>query len=151
MDGTLLDAVDAGLEEFRRCLRVRVRRAVRESLGLGVGGAAFRIIETVLLRGPLSPSELAAVLEVRTSTMAAHLDRLEELGWARREPAGTNRVRVSITDAGRGALEHYVSLRRAVLAEVLRPLSPRQAAHFARLLRVCVAGQDGAATGGGFN
>jgi len=140
MADALIDLLDADLEEFRRCLRVRVRRAVRESLGLTVGGPAFRIVEALAAGGSASPSELAAALEVRTSTMAAHLDRLEELGWVRREPAGTNRVRVLATDAGRVALDQYVSLRRAALAEVLRPLSPEEMAGFAGLVRACVKG-----------
>lgn len=137
------NAVDADLEEFGRYLRARVRRAVRESLGQSVGSPAFHIIEAIISRGPTSPSDLATALEVRTSTMAAHLDRLEELDWARREPAasGTNRVRVSVTTAGRKAFEHYVSVRRAVLIDMLRPLATEQITALAEVLHVCVKAQ----------
>lgn len=124
MSDFLWEALDQDLEEFRRRLRVRVRRVMREAMGEAVGSAAFHIIEALERRGPLSPSDLAAALEVRTSTMTSHLDRLEALGWVRREAAapGTNRVRVSVTDAGREAMERYAALRRRVLHDMLSHL-----------------------------
>lgn len=146
MEEPELTAVDAAIEEFRRRLRARVRRALRESPGQSVGSPAFHLVETLITRGPLSPADLAALLEVRTSTTAAHLDRLGELGWVRREPAGAARVRVSVTPAGRQAFEHYVAIRRGVLAQMLRPLVPAQVRALAEALRACV---EDPAPGGG--
>ena len=144
LDATLLETLDADLEEFRRQLRVRLRRAVRNSLGRSVGSPAFRIIETLGSRGPLSPAELAAAMEVRTSTMAAHLDRLEELGWARRGPGrSTSRVLVRVTPAGRQACEQYRALRRAVLSTLLEPLAPGQMDAFASAVRLCARAENG--------
>ncbi|HUW65109.1 MAG TPA: MarR family transcriptional regulator [Spirochaetia bacterium] len=151
MDDYNFKTIDADLEEFRRHLRVRVRRALRESIGQGVGSPAFHIVEALVTRGPVSPSDLAAALEVRTSTVAAHLDRLEELGWAKREPAapGTNRVGVSATAAGRQAFDHYVAVRRAVLVDMLKPLSPEQVTALAQVLHICVGAQTAAARAAG--
>lgn len=139
-----LDVLDSDLEEFRRRMRVRMRRVVRETFGEGPGGgAAFHIIEVLLNHGLLSPSDLAVALEVRTSTMAAHLDRLEELRWAMREPAspGTNRVRVAVTELGRAAFDRYVDVRRAVLTELLAPLAPAQINALAQVLHQWVTAQ----------
>ncbi len=140
---SVLETLDADFEEFRRRVRVRVRRAVRETFGEGTGGAAFYIIEVLLNRGSLSPSDLAATLEVRTSTMTVHLDRLEELRWAKREPAspGTNRILVAVTTAGRTAFERYAQVRRSVLADVLAPLAPSQVATLAQGLHTWVEAQ----------
>ena len=147
----MLETLDRDLEEFRRHLRVRLRRAVRNSLGQSAGSPAFHIVEKLVSTGPLSPAELAAAMEVRTSTMAAHLDRLEELGWAQRGPAGsgTNRVRVWATPAGRRACEQYAALRRGVLSALLEPLGPEHLEAFAAALRLCVQARRGDAGGTG--
>ncbi len=143
MSDVMWEMLDRDLEEFRRRLRVQVRRAVREVIGEGVGSPAFHIIEALTRRGPMSPSDLASALQVRTSTMTTHLDRLEDLGWVRREAAapGTNRVRVLVTEAGLGAIERYVALRRGVLHDVLAPLPPEQVRSLAQALHACVQAQ----------
>ncbi|EQD47242.1 Bacterial regulatory protein, MarR [mine drainage metagenome] len=138
--------LDADLEEFRRRLRVRVRRAMRDAAPEGVGSPAFHIVEALAARGPLSPSDLAALLEVRTSTMAAHLDRLEDLGWVRREAAGGKRVRAAATPSGEAALARYVCARVDVLRDALRPLDAAQLQQLAQALRACVG--EGLASGG---
>ncbi len=144
-DRSVLEMLDADFEELRRRVRVRIRRAVRENLGEGTGGAAFHIVEVLLNHGPLSPSDLANILEVRTSTMTAHLDRLESLGWAKREGAapGTNRLRVAVTANGCTAFERYLEIRRAVLAGVLQPLEPARVAALARELHLLLQAQPG--------
>jgi DNA-binding MarR family transcriptional regulator len=126
--------LDGALEEVRRRLRVRLRRELRRR-GEYVGGG-FPILAQLAGSGPSSPSELADQLEVRTSTMAAHLDRLEEAGYIRRAPrdGGGGRVAVHLTDAGAGALARYVALRREVLREVLAALAPDEVGGLARLL-----------------
>lgn len=136
--------LDGALEEVRRRLRVRLRRELRRR-GEYVGGG-FPILAQLAAAGPSSPSELADQLEVRTSTMAAHLDRLEEAGLIRRTPrdGGGGRVAVHITDGGAAALGRYVALRREVLREVLGPLAPDEVRRLAQLLeRALGAGREG--------
>lgn len=142
LDAAILQLLDTDLEEFRRRLRVRVRRAMRDVQGEGVGSPAFHIVEALVSRGSSSPSELASLLEVRTSTMAAHLDRLVELKWVHREAAatGSNRVRVAVTALGKEAHERYVAARQEVLLEVLRPLTQAQQLCLADALHTCVSG-----------
>ncbi len=140
MSDTVWNTLDADLEEFRRRLRVRVRKALRDITGEGVGSPAFHILDALARRGPFSPSDLASALEVRTSTMTSHIDRLEDLGWVAREPAqaGTNRVRVQITPVGREAVQRYVAARRAVLHDVLAPLPPHLLAALGEALHLVV-------------
>lgn len=123
--GVDLKELDRNLETFRRRLRTRVRRALRESVGDGPGGGAFAVLERLVVSGPMAPAVLAAQLEVRTSTMTAHIDRLSELGWARREtvPQGPGRVRVSLTDEGRLAYERYLDIRREALGSLVASLT----------------------------
>lgn len=137
MDHAQLIAIDTEFDRFRQALSTRLRRRARELLGDAAGGASFHVLD-VLARGQaLSPSELAALREVRTSTMTVQLDRLEAAGWVQREPGcagGTGRVVVTITPAGRAVLERYRVLRREVLEELLSPLAPEQVAHLGEAL-----------------
>lgn len=141
--------LDRDLEEFRQLLRRRVRSAVRTALGDIVGLPALHLVGVLSQNGPMSPSELAARLEIRTSTMTAHLDRLEELGWAAREsgPVGPSRLRVVLTADGARAHERYVEARRRVVRDLLAPLAPEQMQDLARALRALVAAQNLASEG----
>lgn len=116
-----LQTLDQDLETFRRHFRTSVRRATREALGQVVGGPAFHLLEVLLTSGPQAPSHLAEHLAVRTSTMASHLNRLEEMGWIRRgeTSGGGGRIRVFVTPTGAEAHRLYVGIRRRVLEELL--------------------------------
>lgn len=123
MDGreALIRRVDRAFDTWHWAVAGRLRRRVREVLGEPSGGAAFKLLALVA-EEPRSPSELAARLQVRTSTMTVQLDRLEDAGWVRREPVGTaGRVRVVCTEAGRQALARYAGLRLEVWRELLEP------------------------------
>jgi len=136
MEEARLEQLDAMFETFRREWMSRVRRAAQEASG-GLGGrGAFRVLEVLLAHGPLSPSELAERVGVRTSTMTAHLDRLEEWGWASRQSAvsGAARVRVSLAQPGREAYARFVAGRRAVMKEMLADMGPEAVADLERAL-----------------
>jgi DNA-binding MarR family transcriptional regulator len=149
----VLRQLDGAFEEVRRRLRVRLRREWTKS-GEVVGGG-FHILAHLAEHGPRSPSELADSLEVRTSTMAAHLDRLEEAGYVRRVPRGPGggRVEVRTTPAGEAAYRRYLDKRQEVLRAVLGALAPDEMRTLARLLTRAVAAggdaQGGEAGGGG--
>jgi DNA-binding MarR family transcriptional regulator len=126
VDEQRLAALDARFERFRREWMGRVRRAAQDASG-GLGGrGAFRVLEVVLAHGPVSPSELADRVGVRTSTMTAHLDRLEEWGWAKRQPAPGpgSRMRVEVTARGREAFDRFLAARRSVMGDLLAGLPP---------------------------
>ena len=126
--------LDRILEEFRRRWRVRLRRATRDALGEGAGPQAFPLLEQIVAEGPLSPTELAQRLELRTSTIAAHIDRLEEIGWATRDGQGRKGVRVTATSAGEAAHRRYLALRRQLLGELVVALPEGDVQNLARLL-----------------
>ncbi len=131
-----VEMLDRNLETFRRRLRTRVRRALRETVGEGPGRGAFAVLEGLIAEGPAAPATLAARLEVRTSTMTAHIDRLAELGWARRESAvkGSNRIQVTVTEEGRNAYERYLAIRRQALGSLVEHLPAPERRTLARLL-----------------
>lgn len=137
MDDPILPRLDGALEELRRRLRVRLRRELHASGGEFVGGG-YHILSHLARGGARSPSELADSLEVRTSTMAAHLDRLEEAGYVRRTPRGASggaaRVEVRLTPAGECAYARYLETRQRVLSEVFAGLGPSELAELADLL-----------------
>lgn len=132
MDDHMLAEVDALLERFRQALSTKLRRRARELLGEAAGGASFQVLDVLAAGRAHSPSELASLREVRTSTMTVQLDRLEAAGWVQREPGGAalgaGRVCVTITPAGRQVLERYRVLRREVLGQLCAPLSDERMA-----------------------
>jgi DNA-binding MarR family transcriptional regulator len=138
-DGDLAE-LDRTFEELRRRWRVRLRRATREALGDAVGLRAFPLLEQLVERGPLSPTELAQRLELRTSTIAAHIDRLEELGWAERSGQGRKGVQVSATAQGAVAHGRYLELRRRMLSELVAPMGGRDVRELGRLLQELLRG-----------
>lgn len=145
MDENLLHQLDQDWHEAQQHIRTRMRRMLRDAGGPPVGGAGFRLLALVLTHGAQSPADLAKRLEIRTSTMTAHLDRLEELGWVSRQPLprGTARIQVEVTPEGRTAYEEYVVRRQAVVAEFLAPLGDREIATLATLLHRLVEDATG--------
>jgi DNA-binding MarR family transcriptional regulator len=147
MGDAILPRLDTSLEEVRRRLRVRLRRELHASGGEFVGGG-FQILAQLARAGAQSPSELADALEVRTSTMTAHLDRLEDAGFVRRRPraagGGAARLEVHITAAGEDAYARYLETRRRVLRDVLAALGETELGALADLLGRAV--KDRAAT-----
>jgi len=122
--------------EAQHVVRNRVRHSIREHVPGSVGGGGFHLLSHVIQAGPVSPSELAARLDIRSSTIANHLDRLEEAGWIVREAvSGTStRVQVRATAPGEEAYRRYLELRRTVLEGFLEPLGDDERALFSRLL-----------------
>ncbi len=135
-----LAELDRTFEELRRRWRVRLRRATREALGDAVGLRAFPLLEELVERGPLSPTELAQRLELRTSTIAAHIDRLEELGWAERAGQGRKGVQVSATAQGAAAHGRYLELRRRMLTQLVAPMGGDDVRELGRLLQELLQG-----------
>ncbi len=137
-----IQELDLVLEEFQRRWRVRLRRTIRDALGDSAGLRAFPLLGQVVCHGPLSPTELAQRLELRTSTIAAHVDRLEELGWATRGGKGRKGVLVRATPEGEAAHRRYLGLRRQLLGEFTLPLRDEEVQALRRLLDALVRGQS---------
>jgi len=140
IDEDTLVQLDRDLEDLRRRLRTRLQRD-----GASGGphlGRGFHILAHLIEggSGAGSPTELADTSGVRTSTMAAHIDRLEEAGYVRRSPRdASGRVEVRVTPEGRDAYRRYLEVRQSVLRDILAPLAPAQTRQLADLLARALA------------
>ena len=78
--------------------------------------------------GPMTSTALATRLESSTATVVNRIDRLEALGYVRREPHPIDRrsVHVTITAAGAACVERTVIARTAEREHFLSVLTDRQ-------------------------
>ena len=103
--------------------------------------AQYRALVVLASRGPQRMVDLAAALAVTPSTAGRMCDRLLRKGLIRRHRARTDRraVRVSITAAGRQVVDEATARRRALIADILRKLPPRQQPAIATALQAFAA------------
>lgn len=89
-----------------------------------------------------SPSQLASMLSLTRGAMSNRLSALEELGLVDRTHDGTDRrrVRVSLTAAGKRALEATLSAEGEAEVRMLEALSSREKQTLSDLLRKVVLG-----------
>ena len=100
----------------------------------------FDVLNTVRRRGDelgTNPSDLAESALITTGAMTARLDRLERAGLVRRarDPADRRAVRVHLTREGERLAEHALGAVIAADRAFLEPLSQRQRASLASLLK----------------
>jgi DNA-binding MarR family transcriptional regulator len=107
----------------------QLTRLVLRRIGDDISRTEGGILRT-LSDGPRRITELAELEGLAQPTMTVLVQRLEERGWAeRRRDAGDRRVAlISLTDAGRGALEDFRARSRAALAEQLQAMSAAEVA-----------------------
>ncbi|WP_326548688.1 MarR family transcriptional regulator [Mycolicibacterium sp. ND9-15] len=88
--------------------------------------AQLSILLTLLERGPMRMTDLAAHERVRTPTTTVAIRRLEKLGLVKRsrDPSDLRAVLVDITPEGRAQHQEALEVRRAHLANLLAKLSP---------------------------
>lgn len=88
--------------------------------------AQLSILLTLLDRGPIRMTELAALERVRTPTTTVAIRRLEKLGLVKRtrDPSDLRAVLVDITPEGLAQHRESLAGRRAALAAMLAKLSP---------------------------
>jgi DNA-binding MarR family transcriptional regulator len=116
----LLPGVDPGAMMFLFNLSRAGRRVARDMEAhvhapLGLTSAGFRILQAVLVCGPLEPSRLSTYSDVTRPTIASVLNTLERDGLIVREHRSRDRRVVSIKLTERGA-----DLARRTLREQLR-------------------------------
>src|ERR1700680_3295612 len=87
--------------------------------------AQLSILLTLLDRGPIRMTELAAHERVRTPTASVAIRRLEKLGLVKRsrDPSDQRAVLVAITPRGLAVHRESLANRRAALAATLSQLS----------------------------
>jgi DNA-binding MarR family transcriptional regulator len=98
-----------------------------------------------------SPSQLAAMLGLTRGALSIRLATLEDLGLVSRTHDTTDRrrVQVSLTAAGRTALESAMNLEDAVEQRMLAVLTDREKRTLADLLRKVVVGIESTSEGEG--
>ncbi|MCV7199041.1 MarR family winged helix-turn-helix transcriptional regulator [Mycobacterium angelicum] len=88
--------------------------------------AQLSILVTLLDRGPIRMTDLAAHERVRTPTTTVAIRRLEKIGLVKRsrDPSDLRAVLVDITPQGRAVHAESLANRHAALAAMLSQLSP---------------------------
>ena len=125
---SIRDRDDAVLEVASR-LRLaiaRTARRLRQNSGTDLTAALTAALATVEGRGPLTPSELAQVENVKRPTATRIVARLEEQGLVERtgDPSDRRSFLVGITPAGKALLQRLRTRKNAYLAKRLRELEP---------------------------
>ncbi|HEY2206758.1 MAG TPA: MarR family transcriptional regulator [Pseudonocardia sp.] len=94
----------------------------RTGVGLGRYGldtSSGMAIIALHVSGPLTPSELAAMVNLTPPATTELLDRLDRAGYIRRAPHPTDRRKTLVSTTGTG--DEIVSREWAEFARVLRP------------------------------
>lgn len=108
----------------------RLNRLASQQSRMGMPVAQARLLAQIEDRGRSRICELAEADHCSQPTMTTQVRRLEASGWAVRErdPADARAVLVSITPAGRSALDAARTLRAAAVAPYLDRLGPAERA-----------------------
>src|SRR6478736_7733845 len=122
--------VDELAAELQRVLSKLFSVLRRGDANRGTAGdltlAQLSILLTLLEKGPIRMTDLAAHERVRTPTTTVAIRRLEKLGLVKRsrDPSDLRAVLVEITPKGHAQHAESLAARRASLANLLRRLSP---------------------------
>jgi homoprotocatechuate degradation regulator HpaR len=86
----------------------------------GVTEQQWRIVRTLLERGPLEPRELVEVCQISSPSLAGVLARMDEAGWVLRSrvDGDQRRVRVSLTPQSVALAEAMAPQIEAAYAEI---------------------------------
>ena len=86
--------------------------------------------------GETSQNQLGALIAMDAATIKGVIDRLKARGFVElsKHEGDKRRLMVSLTPAGRDAVEKLIPLAQKITAETLAPLNAREAATFLRLL-----------------
>ncbi|MDR3661155.1 MAG: MarR family transcriptional regulator [Mycobacterium sp.] len=124
------------LAKLFNVMRRRVEPPKDGDSGADLTLAQLSILLTLLDRGPIRMTELAAHERVRTPTTTVAIRRLEKLGLVKRsrDPSDLRAVLVNVTP--RGLVQHREALeaRRKVLASMLSKLTPEDICNVAKAL-----------------
>lgn len=113
----------------------------------GIARGEFDVLAALRRSGEpytLAPKELTAALMLTSGGMTGRLDRLERAGLVRREPDPADRrgLRVTLTEAGRRAVEEAAEAGLAVQRRILDALPPADQTRLGDLLRALLAAAE---------
>jgi DNA-binding MarR family transcriptional regulator len=129
---TARPAVDAMLSALMSVGRLMRQRQADDQVEPGT----FWLLKTISHRGPLRISDLAAAVQLDTSTVSRHVAQLERTGLIARtpDPADGRAQLVGITDDGQRLLDRAFQRRRELFATTLAGWAPDDITEFERLL-----------------
>ena len=112
----------------------RTARRLRQNSGTDLTAALTAALATVECKGPITPSELASVENVKRPTATRLVARLEEQGLVERtaDPLDRRSSLVGITPEGRRLLTRLRKRKNAYLAKRLRELDAEDVATLER-------------------
>ena len=125
LSGAERQAVDAVLGASRALVAVAARSLAE--VGEDVTLAQYRALVVLAIRGPRGLAGLAEALAVGPSTATRMCDRLVRKGLVTRteDDADRRQVRIACTPAGEQLVAEVTARRRAEIARLLAPISPR--------------------------
>jgi DNA-binding MarR family transcriptional regulator len=117
-----------------RLVIARTARRLRQEAGTTLSPSQSAALATIECRGPLTPSEVAAIERIQRPTATRILARLEEAGLIERaaDPADRRSSLLTITPAGRALLRRQRTRKNAFLAQRLDGLEPDELATLER-------------------
>ncbi|MEK3663590.1 MarR family transcriptional regulator [Paenibacillus sp. FSL F4-0236] len=125
-----------GLSMWRVQRKIMSQRTLHKELGLTV--PQMGLLNIVAKEKKSRVVQLAESMEVKSSAITVMLDRLEALGFIKRETDGSDRraVVVTITEQGQQILEEGHLRSKQLLAEHLSILKPEELQKFAEYYRM---------------
>jgi MarR family 2-MHQ and catechol resistance regulon transcriptional repressor len=120
-----------------RCAASVGRVSARDIQRYGLTQAQFAVLEVLHHKGPMPLCSIGEKLLVTSGNITFVADQLEKAGWLRRQRSTTDR-RVTfarLTPKGEALMEKCFPQHAAVIEAAARPLSPREQAALARLLK----------------
>jgi DNA-binding MarR family transcriptional regulator len=113
-----------------RLVIARTARRLRQEAGTALSPTQSAALATIERRGPLTPSEVAAIERIQRPTATRILTRLEDAGLIERaaDPADRRSSLLTITSAGRALLRRQRTRKNAFLAQRLDGLDPDELA-----------------------
>ncbi len=116
-----MDEITDAVARLRLVVRTLNRRAQADTGPDAPTRSEQAVLAWLDDRGPLTPSALATLEQIRPQSMGQTLDAVAQRGWVTRSPHPGDRrqVLIALTDAGRDALDRGRQLRQAWLVEAM--------------------------------
>lgn len=111
------------LTDATRAMRRRFEQRAAE---LGLSSSQWRLIMQLKRGGPMPQARLAELLEIEPISVSRLVDRMQEAGWVRRQPAPNDRrvKLVAPTDKALCTVSSARAIADALYDEALEGLSP---------------------------
>jgi DNA-binding MarR family transcriptional regulator len=125
---TSIDDIASRLRQVVRLVYRRVQTETGEGSPTRSEAAALSWLDE---RGPMTLRSLADLEQVRQQSMSQSVDALQERGWATRspDPGDRRQVIITLTEAGRAALETGRNVRQAWIVDAMQRLLDDEERH----------------------